>query len=31
MATHGKTGLAALGSQALKTVAHSPVPVRVCR
>jgi nucleotide-binding universal stress UspA family protein len=31
MATHGKTGLAALGSQAMKTVAHSPVPVLVCR
>lgn len=24
-------GLAALGSQAVKTVAHSPVPVLVCR
>ena len=31
MATHGRRGLAALGSQAIKTVAHSPVPVLVCR
>lgn len=31
MATHGGRGLAALGSQAMKTVAHSPVPVLVCR
>ena len=31
MATHGKRGLAALGSQSMKTVAHSPVPVLVCR
>jgi len=31
MATHGRSGLAALGSQTLKTVAHSPVPVLVCR
>jgi nucleotide-binding universal stress UspA family protein len=31
MATHGRRGLAALGSQTLKTVAHSPVPVLVCR
>ena len=31
MATHGRSGLAALGSQTMKTVAHSPVPVLVCR
>ena len=31
MAAHGKRGLAALGSQTMKTVAHSPVPVLVCR
>ena len=31
MATHGRRGLGALGSQTLKTVAHSPVPVLVCR
>jgi nucleotide-binding universal stress UspA family protein len=31
MATHGRRGLAALGSQTMKTVAHSPVPVLVCR
>ena len=31
MATHGRRGLGVLGSQAVKTVAHSPVPVLVCR
>jgi nucleotide-binding universal stress UspA family protein len=31
MATHGRRGLAALGSQTMKTVAHSAVPVLVCR
>ena len=31
MATHGRRGLAALGSQTMKTVAHSRVPVLVCR
>lgn len=31
MATHGRRGLAALGSQTRKTVAHSRVPVLVCR
>jgi len=31
MATHGKRGLAALGSQTMKTVSHSRVPVLVCR
>ena len=31
MATRGRRGLAALGSQTMKTVAHSPVPVLVCR
>lgn len=31
MATHGRRGLAALGSQTMKTLAHSPVPVLVCR
>jgi nucleotide-binding universal stress UspA family protein len=31
MATHGRRGLAALGSQTMKTVAHSHVPVLVCR
>lgn len=31
MATHGRRGLAALGSQTVKTLAHSPVPVLVCR
>ena len=31
MATHGSRGLAGLGSQTMKTVAHSAVPVLVCR
>lgn len=31
MATHDRRGLAALRSQTMKTVAHSPVPVLVCR
>jgi nucleotide-binding universal stress UspA family protein len=31
MATHGRRGLGVLGSQAVKTVANSPVPVLVCR
>lgn len=31
MGTHGKRGLGALRSQTMKTVAHSPVPVLVCR
>jgi len=31
MASHGKRGLAALGSQTLKTVAHSRIPVLGCR
>ena len=31
MASHGKRGLAALGSQTMKAVAHTHVPVLVCR
>jgi len=31
MGTHGVGGLAALGSQTLKTVSHARVPVLVCR
>jgi nucleotide-binding universal stress UspA family protein len=31
MATHARPGLAAIGSQTMKTVAHSHVPVLVCR
>jgi nucleotide-binding universal stress UspA family protein len=31
MAAHGKRGLAALGSQTMKTVAHTRIPVLVCR
>jgi len=31
MASHGKRGLAALGSQTMKTVAHTRIPVLVCR
>jgi nucleotide-binding universal stress UspA family protein len=31
MASHGKRGLAALGSQTMKAVAHTRVPVLVCR
>lgn len=31
MAAHGKRGLAALGSQTVKTVAHTRIPVLVCR
>jgi nucleotide-binding universal stress UspA family protein len=31
MASHGKRGLAALRSQTMKTVAHTHVPVLVCR
>jgi nucleotide-binding universal stress UspA family protein len=31
MASHGKRGLAALGSQTMKAVAHTRIPVLVCR
>jgi nucleotide-binding universal stress UspA family protein len=31
MASHGKGGLAALRSQTMKTIAHTHVPVLVCR
>ena len=31
MAAHGKRGFAALGSQTMKTVAHTRIPVLVCR
>lgn len=31
MASHGKHGLAALGSQTMKAVAHTRIPVLVCR
>jgi nucleotide-binding universal stress UspA family protein len=31
MAAHGKRGLAALRSQSMKTVAHTHIPVLVCR
>jgi nucleotide-binding universal stress UspA family protein len=31
MAAHGKRGLAALRSQTMKTVAHTRIPVLVCR
>ena len=31
MASHGKRGLAALGSQTMKAVAHTRVPILVCR
>ena len=31
MASHGKRGLAALGSQTMKALAHTRVPVLVCR
>lgn len=31
MGSHGKRGLAALGSQTMKTVAHTQLPVLVCR
>jgi len=31
MAAHGKRGLTALGSQTIKTVAHTHIPILVCR
>jgi nucleotide-binding universal stress UspA family protein len=31
MASHGKRGVRALGSQTMKTIAHTRIPVLVCR